>query len=368
MVYTGSDRTTVRPYPFSVPPVPYRLMSVLLSGGTGYIGSHVAVAFIEAGHSVLLADDLRNSKPAVVDRIAEITGVRPAFVQIDLAKPEESRAALAPFDFDGVVHLAGNKAVAESVNEPLLYYDNNLRTTLTLINECVTRSVRRMVFSSSATIYGAAATLPFTEEDPAPTQPTNPYGWTKVIGERILTDVAGSGAIDVALLRYFNAVAAHSSGLIGEDPRGTTNNLMPLVSQVASSHRALLSVFGNDYPTRDGTCIRDYIHVQDLAAGHVAAWRRLAEPLGPIRAYNLGTGVGTTVLEVVDAFERASGAVVRRRFTERRPGDVPVAYADPSRAYDELGWRAARDMETMCADTWRRQSLSPLGDVDPRCD
>lgn len=341
-------------------------MSVLLSGGTGYIGSHAAVAFIEAGYGVVLADDFRNSRRAVVDRIAQITGVRPPLVEVDLGSPEKSRAALAMYDFDGIVHFAGLKAVGESVAEPILYYGNNLRTTLTLLDECVHRGLRRFVFSSSATVYGADATAPYREDDPAPQQPTNPYGWTKTMGERILTDAASSGAVDVALLRYFNPVAAHSSGLIGEDPRGTPSNLMPLVAQVASGHRSVLSVFGNDYPTRDGTCIRDYIHVEDLAAGHVAAWRGLADPREPARAYNLGTGVGTTVVELVDAFERVSGVDIQRQVTGRRPGDLPVAYADPGRANAELGWRAERDLEAMCTDMWRWQSMNPQGYADPQ--
>jgi len=339
-------------------------MTVLLSGGTGYIGSHTAVAFIEAGHAVVLADDFRGSHPAVVDRIARITGVEPPLVEVDLSKPEETRAALAQYDFDGVVHFAGLKAVGESVEKPLLYYGNNLRTTLTLLEECARRGVRRFVFSSSATVYGSYAAVPYREDDPAPHQPTNPYGWTKAISERILTDAAASGSVDVALLRYFNPVAAHSSGLIGEDPRGMPNNLMPVVAQVASGRRSLLSVFGNDYPTRDGTCIRDYIHVEDLAAGHVAAWQYLAAPREPARAFNLGSGVGTTVQELVNAFELASGAKIKRQFIGRRPGDLPAYYADPSRAQIELGWRAERGLEAMCVDTWRWQSLNPLGYAD----
>jgi len=334
---------------------------VLLTGGAGYIGSHSCVAFSEAGWEVALLDNFSNSSPVAVDRIGTILGGRPAVYPIDIRDEERVREVLAAFEPDAVVHFAGLKAVGESVSEPLKYFDNNVAGTVSLLRAMQHAGLRRLVFSSSATVYGDPARVPITEDFPR--SATNPYGRSKLIIEDMLCDLAASDAAwEFVLLRYFNPVGAHASGLIGEDPAGIPNNLMPYVAQVAVGRREYLSVFGGDYPTRDGTGVRDYIHVEDLAAGHVAALEALpgwcaGEPL----VVNLGTGEGYSVLEVVAAFAAASGREVPYRIVERRPGDVAECYADPTLAKQLIGWEAKLDLARMCEDAWRWQSMNPQG-------
>ncbi|MBE3563380.1 MAG: UDP-glucose 4-epimerase GalE [Hydrogenibacillus schlegelii] len=338
-------------------------MRVLLTGGAGYIGAHVAVALFEAGHEAVIVDNFSNAHPAVVRRIEAIVG-RPVTVhRADLTDPAATAAVFqaeaARGGLDGVIHLAGLKAVGESVEKPLLYYRVNLIGTLHLLSAMQAAGVRTLVFSSSATVYGEASPPPFAET--APTAPTNPYGRTKRMIERMLEDAAAADPfLSFVALRYFNPVGAHESGLIGEDPRGVPNNLMPVVAQVAAGRREKLFIFGNDYPTPDGTGIRDYIHVMDLAEGHVRALE-YAEAHRGYEVFNLGTGRGASVLEVVRAFEAASGRPVPYVFAPRRPGDVAVSLADPSKAERVLGWRARRDLAAMCRDAWRFQSRHPAG-------
>jgi UDP-glucose 4-epimerase len=330
---------------------------ILVTGGTGYIGSHAVVALSAAGYYPVIVDNLSNSKAAVLDRIAAITGQRPPFYKTDL----RDRIALAQVFQDhpvaAVIHFAGLKAVGESVAEPLRYYENNIEGALALCSVMAARGVRRLIFSSSATVYGDPPTVPIGESFPL--APTNPYGRSKLMIEQILRDLpAADPEWQITLLRYFNPVGAHASGLIGEDPQGSPNNLMPYISQVAVGRRERLSVFGNDYPTPDGTGVRDYIHVMDLAEGHVAALKNMeATPL----IINLGTGKGCSVLELLHAFEKASGRTIPYRITDRRPGDIATCYADPSLAETLLGWKARRSLAEMCADTWRWQSSNPEG-------
>lgn len=334
---------------------------VLLTGGAGYIGSHSCVAFVEAGWEVALLDNLSNSSPVAVDRLEAILGSRPPLHQVDIRDEDRVREVLTAFDPDAVVHFAGLKAVGESVSEPLKYYDNNVAGTVSLLRAMHRAGPRRLVFSSSATVYGDPDRVPITEDFPR--SATNPYGRSKLVIEDMLVDLAASDpAWELALLRYFNPVGAHPSGLIGEDPAGTPNNLMPYVAQVAVGRREFLSVFGGDYPTRDGTGVRDYIHVDDLAAGHVSALetlsgRRASEPL----VVNLGTGRGYSVLEVVSAFAEASGRDVPYRIVGRRPGDVAECYADPVLAKHLIGWEAKLGLARMCEDVWRWQSMNPQG-------
>lgn len=334
-------------------------MKVLLTGGAGYIGSHTAVECLAAGHEVVVFDNLSNSSVKSLERVAQIAGRPVAFVQGDIRDRVALRALFASRAIDAVVHFAGLKAVGESVEKPLLYYDNNIAGSIALFEEMAAAGVKSVVFSSSATVYGDPATVPITEDFPL--SATNPYGGSKLFIEQMLRDVARADAgWNIALLRYFNPVGAHESGLIGEDPRGIPNNLMPYVAQVAVGRRPHLNVFGGDYPTHDGTGVRDYIHVVDLARGHVAALNRLQQPSG-VQTWNLGTGRGVSVLDMVRAFEAASGKKVPYRIVARRAGDVAQCWADPSRAEQELGWRAEYGLARMCADAWRWQSGNPDG-------
>ena len=334
-------------------------MNILVTGGAGYIGSHTCVELIGAGHGVAVLDNLSNSKEESLARVRKITGVDFPFYQADLL----DRTGLARiFDerpIDAVVHFAGLKAVGESVSQPLRYYHNNVTGTLNLCRVMGDHGVRNLVFSSSATVYGEPSRVPISEDFPL--QATNPYGRSKLMIEEILKDLHGSDpGWNIALLRYFNPVGAHASGLIGEDPNDIPNNLMPFVSQVAIGKLPVLSVFGDDYPTHDGTGVRDYIHVVDLAAGHLHALEKLASNPGVV-AYNLGTGRGYSVLDMVKAFEKASGRKVAYKIVPRRAGDIASCYADPSKARGELGWKASRGIDEMCEDTWRWQSMNPGG-------
>ncbi|KGN42398.1 UDP-glucose 4-epimerase GalE [Knoellia aerolata] len=335
-------------------------MRVLVSGGAGYIGSHTVVQLVAAGHDVTVVDSFANAKPSVVGRLEALTGSPLDVRSFDLTDRDKTEHLFAGERFDAVVHFAGFKAVGESVAKPLEYYENNLGSTFSLVRAMRRHDVRKLVFSSSATVYGADAEVPMRED--APTSATNPYGWTKVMVEQVLRDV---GAADptwrIALLRYFNPVGAHPSGTIGEDPSDVPNNLMPYLAQVAVGRRAKLSIYGGDYPTPDGTGVRDYIHVEDLAAGHIAALNKLATVGEPVSTWNLGTGHGTSVLELLRAFERAVGHELPHEVVARRPGDIAESYADPSRAEAELGWKATRTVDDMCVDTWRWQRDNPLG-------
>ena len=324
-------------------------MTILVTGGAGYIGSHTCVALLEAGHKVIVADNLCNSKAETIDKIKQITGKDATFYKIDVTDEAAVDSIFSKHKIDGIIHFAGLKAVGESVEKPLAYYYNNLVSTMVLAKACSKYGVKRFVFSSSATVYGENK-VPFVETMPLmPT--TNPYGETKVISERILTDVAKANPdFSVALLRYFNPVGAHESGLIGESPNGIPNNLMPYITQVAKGKLAKLKVFGNDYPTIDGTGVRDYIHVVDLAEGHVAALDKLKKG---VHIYNLGTGHGTSVLQMVKAFEEANGLTIPYEVVARRAGDIADCYADVSKAEKELGWKAKRGIIEMCRDAWR---------------
>ena len=337
-------------------------MKVLVSGGAGYIGSHTVVKLVEAGHDVVIVDDFSNAVPAVLGRLEALTGQAIECHSFDLCDHDKTEHLFATTDFDAVIHFAGYKAVGESVAKPLDYYENNLGSTFSLLRAMEKYDVDKLVFSSSATVYGtdqAGAT-----ED-RPTFATNPYGWTKVMQEQILRDVAvASPQLRFALLRYFNPVGAHPSGTIGEDPSGIPNNLMPFIAQVAVGKREKLSVFGDDYDTVDGTGVRDYIHVEDLAAGHVAALEKLATTDVAVNTWNLGSGRGTSVLELLHAFEKAVGHELPYEVVARRPGDVATSYADPAKANEELGWKTVKTVEEMCADTWRWQSQNPNGFSD----
>ena len=334
------------------------MASILVTGGAGYIGSHTVVALLGAGHEVTVVDNFCNSAPAVPERIARIAGRMPVFVKADVRDRAALQSLFQARHYDAVIHFAGLKAVGESVAEPLRYYDNNVGGSLTLFETMAQYGLRTVVFSSSATVYGDPASVPIREDFPV--APTNPYGRSKLMVEEILREAAAADPRwRVALLRYFNPVGAHASGLIGEDPNGVPNNLMPFISQVAVGRREALSVWGDDYPTPDGTGVRDYIHVVDLARGHLAALGHL--PDSGVLTANLGTGRGYSVLEMVRAFEQASGRKVAYRIAARRPGDVAACYADPSLAAERLGWRAQLDLSRMCADTWRWQSQNPQG-------
>lgn len=339
-------------------------MNVLLTGGAGYIGTHTAVECLAAGHEVIVYDNLSNSSPRALDRVAQIAGKPVTFVQGDIRDRDALKQLFASHAIDAVVHFAGLKAVGESVDKPLLYYDNNIAGSIVLFEEMAAAGVRSVVFSSSATVYGDPETVPITEDFPL--SATNPYGRSKLFIEDMLRDVARADpGWNIALLRYFNPVGAHASGLIGEDPRGIPNNLMPYVAQVAVGRRAHLNVFGGDYPTPDGTGVRDYIHVVDLARGHVAALNTLRRhdlnQAGAVQTWNLGTGRGVSVLDLVHAFEAASGQPVPYQIVGRRAGDVAQCWADTQRAARELGWRAEYDLARMCADTWRWQQANPEG-------
>ncbi|MCP2265373.1 UDP-glucose 4-epimerase GalE [Promicromonospora thailandica] len=339
-------------------------MRVLVSGGAGYIGSHTVLALVAAGHDVLVVDDFSNSKPTVQGRLEAIAGRAIPFHAFDLTDVDKTERLFAHEQIDAVVHFAGFKAVGESVTKPLEYYRNNLDSTFALAAAMAKHGVTRLVFSSSATVYGEKAPVPY-QEDYEHLSSSSPYGQTKVMIERVLSDVAHiSEGWKVALLRYFNPVGAHESGDIGEDPQGVPNNLMPFIAQVAVGRREKLTVFGGDYPTADGTAERDYLHVTDLAAGHVAALEHLDDMAEPARAFNLGTGTGTSVLQLLKAFERAVGRELPYEIGPRRSGDLPAFWADPTRAHTELGWRATKTIDDMCADTWRWQSRNPQGFPD----
>lgn len=330
---------------------------ILITGGLGYIGSHACVELLAAGYGVRIVDNLSNCKLAVLDRIAEISGRRPEFVQADIRDRKAMRAALA--GCAAVIHFAGLKAVGESVEKPLLYYRNNVEGSIALFEEMADAGIKTVVFSSSATVYGDPQSAPIRED--APLSATNPYGRSKLMIEDILRDLAQADpGWQIALLRYFNPVGAHASGRIGEDPNGIPSNLMPYVAQVAVGKLACLSVFGNDYPTPDGTGVRDYIHVVDLAKGHLAALAALARQ-GGLLTVNLGTGRGYSVLEMVTAFEKASGRPVPYRIAPRRAGDIAICYADPALAAGLLDWRAELGLDAMCADAWRWQRGNPDG-------
>jgi UDP-glucose 4-epimerase len=332
---------------------------VLLTGATGYIASHTWLELLAAGFEVVGVDNFVNSSPKVLERLERLTGRSPTFERADCTDAAAMARVLERHPVQAAVHFAALKAVGESAAMPLAYHRNNLGSLVTVCEALRAAGCSRMVFSSSATVYGDPAVLPIVED--APLSATNPYGRTKLFGEQILADLGASDATwQTACLRYFNPVGAHESGLIGEDPRGTPNNLMPFVAQVAVGRREFLSVYGNDWPTTDGTGVRDYIHVVDLAQGHVAALRRLLDAPGGFTV-NLGTGRGHSVLEVVAAYAAASAREVPYRIAPRRPGDVAACWADPGRAEALLGWRATRDLATMCADSWRWQSTNPRG-------
>lgn len=333
-------------------------MNVLLTGGTGYIGSHTSVVLTELGHLVVLYDNLSNSSDLVLHKLAQITGQPIPFVKGDVRDAELLTETLAAYRIDAVIHFAGLKAVGESVEKPADYYANNVQGTISLLQAMQSVQIKTLVFSSSATVYGEPQYLPLDESHP--TSATNPYGRSKLHIEEMLKDVAASDpAWRMACLRYFNPVGAHESGLIGENPNGVPNNLMPYIAQVAAGQRAELSVFGDDYPNADGTGVRDYIHVMDLAEGHAAALAFLSGTTG-WHAINLGTGKGYSVLDMVQAFENASGQQVPYKIVSRRAGDVAACYADPKKAGEALNWRATRTLDDMCASTWRFQQSQRL--------
>ena len=326
-------------------------MNILLTGGAGYIGSHVAAPLVSAGHRVVCFDNLSNSDPAVMDRLEAITGHAVPLVTGDIRDGDALRGVMQDHKIEAVIHFAGLKAVGESVAEPMKYYDNNVRGTLSLLEAMADCGAKTLVFSSSATVYGQPQYLPLDESHP--TSATNPYGRTKLMIEEMLADVAAADPEwRIAILRYFNPVGAHDSGLIGENPNGIPNNLMPFVSRVAAGRLAELSVFGNDYDTPDGTGVRDYIHVVDLAEGHVAALGAIVESEEPLSIWNLGTGQGYSVLDMVEAFERVNGVSIPYRIAPRRDGDVASCFASPDRAARELGWKAERGLDAMCASSW----------------
>jgi len=334
-------------------------MRILVTGGTGYIGSHTVVELLQAGYGVTIVDNLSNSSGKVLERIERICGRSVEFHQLDLRDERALDQLLRDGAFSAVIHFAGLKAVGESVELPLDYYENNVGGTLVLLQSMARNRLKNLVFSSSATVYGDPARVPIDEN--APLGPTNPYGRTKLMIEEILRDLQHSDPEwNIVMLRYFNPIGAHESGLIGEDPRGIPNNLLPYVAQVAVGKRERLAVFGNDYPTVDGTGVRDYIHVVDLALGHLRALEVIATCPGML-CCNLGTGTGYSVLEVVEAFRKASGVDIPYVIAPRRPGDIATCYADPAYAREVLGWQAERDLERMCVDAWRWQSQNPEG-------
>ena len=334
-------------------------MSILVTGGAGYIGSHTTVMLLQAGKDVVVLDNLINSNPEVFNRLEQITGKRPAFVEGDIRDRACLTQLFTDYDIESVIHFAGLKAVGESVEKPLMYYQNNVEGSLTLFDVMAEHNCKKIVFSSSATVYGDPASVPIKEDFPL--SATNPYGQSKLMIENILRDLAISDSQwEISILRYFNPVGAHASGLIGEDPSGIPNNLMPFVAQVAIGKRDQLSVFGGDYPTPDGTGIRDYIHVLDLAKGHLSALQALNTEHG-CKAYNLGTGNGYSVLEIVKAFANASEREIPYQIVDRRPGDIAECYADPTHSKQTLGWSAEYDINRMVQDHWRWQINNPEG-------
>ena len=335
-------------------------MAILVTGGAGYIGSHTCVELLNAGYEVVVVDNLYNSSAKSLERVEQITGKKVTFYEADLLDRQALQEVFEKETIEAVIHFAGLKAVGESVAKPMEYYHNNITGTLVLCDVMRNHGVKSIVFSSSATVYGDPAFVPITEACPKGT-PTNPYGQTKSMLEQILMDLHVSDPEwNVILLRYFNPIGAHKSGLIGEDPKGIPNNLVPYIAQVAVGKRACLGVFGNDYKTHDGTGVRDYIHVVDLAIGHVKAIQKM-EKDGGLHIYNLGTGNGYSVLDVLHAYEKACGKELPYEIKARRPGDIDACYADPAKAYNELGWKAERGIEEMCADSWRWQSANPDG-------
>ncbi|MGF1741203.1 UDP-glucose 4-epimerase GalE [Vibrio profundum] len=335
-------------------------MKVLVTGGTGYIGSHTCVQMIEAGMEPIIVDNLCNSNREVLTRIQTLTGVMPTFYQGDIRDEAFLDQVFSEHDIQSVIHFAGLKAVGESVSKPLDYYDNNVNGSLVLARSMKKAGVKSLVFSSSATVYGDPAQVPITESSPTGAT-TNPYGRSKYMVEQCLSDLfVAEDDWSITLLRYFNPVGAHQSGTMGEDPQGIPNNLMPFIAQVAIGRREQLSVFGDDYPTPDGTGVRDYIHVLDLADGHIAALRKVGEKSG-LHIFNLGTGNGSSVLEMVDAFRQASGKNIAHTICPRRPGDIAECWASTAKAEEELGWKATRTVLDMTQDTWRWQSNNPMG-------
>ena len=334
-------------------------MNVLVTGGAGYIGSHTVLELLNLDKEVIIVDNFSNSNPIVLDRIKEISNKEFKFYNIDTTNSKELEIVFKENSIDSVIHFAAYKAVGESVEKPLEYYSNNIINTLTVLNLMKKYNVKNFVFSSSATVYGDPHTCPITEDFPLST--TNPYGATKLMIEDMLRDIAKADpSFNIAILRYFNPVGAHSSGLIGEDPNGIPNNLMPYITKVAVGKLKELSVFGNDYNTHDGTGVRDYIHVVDLAKGHIKALDKLSTNCGLV-TYNLGTGNGYSVLDMIKAFSKASGQEIPYKIVDRRPGDVAMCYADPTKANNELGWKAEFGIDRMCEDSWRWQSNNPNG-------
>jgi UDP-glucose 4-epimerase len=334
-------------------------MSVLITGGTGYIGSHTVVEFLNNDYDVVIMDNLSNSKKEALNRIEKITGKKPKFYEVDLLDKEGMKKIFQENKIDSVIHFAGLKAVGESVEKPLLYYKNNITGTINLLEVMKEQGVKKIVFSSSATVYGYSTDVPFNEDTPL--SATNPYGRTKLIIEEILRDIyVSDNSWGIALLRYFNPIGAHESGLIGEDPNGKPNNLMPYITQVAIGKRDKLSIFGNDYDTPDGTGVRDYIHVVDLAKGHLKALEKIMKE-NIAEAYNLGTGKGYSVLDLVKTFQKVNEVEIPYEITDRRPGDIAICYADPEKAKKELNWKAEKGIEEMCRDSWNWQKNNPNG-------
>jgi len=336
-------------------------MSILITGGAGYIGSHTCVELLSKGYDIVIVDNFSNSKPEVINRIRELSGKNFKFYKTDILNKNEIEKIFIENNIDAVIHFAGLKSVSESVKIPLKYYYHNITGTLILSEVMKKYNVKKMVFSSSATVYGNPKSVPITEDFPLGA--TNPYGRTKLMIEEILRDVYISDkSWSIALLRYFNPIGAHESGRIGEDPNGIPNNLMPYITQVAIGKREKLSIFGNDYNTHDGTGVRDYIHVVDLAKGHIKALEKVIKTNG-IDAYNLGTGIGYSVLDVVKNFEKVTNIKIPYVFVDRRPGDIDKCYADPTKAFKELGWKAEKTLEDMCRDAWNWQKNNPKGYV-----
>lgn len=334
-------------------------MAVLVAGGAGYIGSHTAIELLESGYEVVIVDNLSNSNSIVVDRIKELSKKPVKFYNIDIRNKDEMHVVFKENNIESIIHFVALKAVGESVEKPIEYYSNNLISTLNLFELMREYGVKKFVFSSSATVYGDPHTCPILEDFPLSV--TNPYGRTKLMIEQMLVDISKADkSLDIALLRYFNPVGAHKSGRIGEEPNGVPSNLMPYITKIAVGKLKELSVYGNDYPTHDGTGVRDYIHVLDLAAGHVKALQKLEENPGLV-VYNLGTGKGYSVLDLVKAFSKASGKEIPYKIVGRRAGDVAMCYADSSKAEKELGWKAKYELEEMCEDSWRWQSMNPNG-------
>ena len=334
-------------------------MAILITGGAGYIGSHTMVEFLNAGRELVVVDNFMNSKPEALERVRKITGKDFKFFQVDLLDKEALDKVVRENNIDSCIHFAGLKAVGESCAKPMLYYHNNITGTLNLCDVLAKYGAKRIVFSSSATVYGNPASVPITEDFPLST--TNPYGETKLMIERILKDIYNAdNEWSISVLRYFNPIGAHKSGLIGEDPQGIPNNLLPYITQVAAGRRECLSVFGNDYNTPDGTGVRDYIHVVDLARAHLKAIE-LAETVTGIDYFNIGTGVGYSVLDIIHAYEKATGITINYKITARRPGDIDECYANPTKAYTVLGWKAENNIEDMCRDSYNWQIKNPNG-------